>query len=157
MYQLYQIAFNNPQEMALLMQKYNLPIAENASELATAIDFATKQYGNNFVNDVANVQAQKNALNQSQVAYKNQLDSFTFSQLKDELIKWNTKLQQVNDIASREYILDKVAYIQKLMIQKSSNNSNENLFSSIHKNNQTLLLILTALSLMYIGSKIFKQ
>lgn len=156
MYQLKQIALNNFNEVSsLLMQKYNLPAPDNADEITTAVEVAADNYGNEFINDLYNVQLQKNTILQNEVAYKNQLDSSSKEQLRDELIRLNLKLTQAQDIPSREYILDKVAYVQKLIIQK--NEENKPNLSSIHKNNQMLLLALTVIALMFVGSKIFKQ
>lgn len=153
MYQLHQIALNNYNDCAsLLMQKYMLPAPENSNEMITAVDYAAENFGDQFVNDIANIQSQKNAITQNEMAYKNQLDTSNVNQLKEELVRLNLKLTQ--EIESREYILDKIAYVQKLIIQKT-----ESVIAipNIHKNNQLLLIGLAAFALMFIGSKIFKQ
>ena len=103
-----------------------------------------------------NIEIQKMAVAETEKTYKNQLDSSNKEQLKEEIVKWNAKLNYAQDIQTREYILDKVAYIQKLIINKTENNSPKS-FSQIHKNNQLLLLVLTTIALMFIGSKIIKQ
>lgn len=155
MYQLHQLALNNYNDCAsLLMQKYMLPAPENSNEMITAVDFATENFGDQFVNDLANIQAQKNAVTQSEMAYKNQLDTSNVNQLKDEIVRLNLKLSMAQTIEDREYVLDKIAYTQKLIIQKTESTTS---VPTIHKNNQLLLLALTAFALMFIGSKIFKQ
>lgn len=157
MYQIHQIALNNYNDsIALLMQKYQLPAPENSNELITAVDYATQTFGDAFINDLANIQAQKNAASQNEMAYKAQLDSSNYNQLKDELTRLNLKLTMANDIATREYVLDKIAYVQKLIIQKSEQTP-AGVISNIHKNNQLLLFGLMAFALMFVGSKIFKQ
>lgn len=152
---LYQIALNNPFDFNSVLQKYNLPVPQSASEYTQAVDYAVDNYGNYFVNDLQAIQNQKNAIALNEQAYKHQLDTSSVQQLKDELIRLNLKLNYAQDTTSREYVLDKVAYVQKLIIQKQENTTNTT--NPIHKNNQTILLILTALALMYVGSKIFKQ
>ena len=156
MYTLSQIAINNPYEFSVLLQKYQLPAADNANEAITALDYALNNYGNNFAFDLQNIEIQKMAVAETEKTYKNQLDSSNKEQLKEEIVKWNAKLNYAQDIQTREYILDKVAYIQKLIINKTENNSPKS-FSQIHKNNQLLLLVLTTIALMFIGSKIIKQ
>ena len=159
MYQLHQIAINNYNDCAnLLMQKYNLPAPQNSDELIEAVNYATQTFGDNFVNDVVSIQAQRNAIAQSEIAYKNQLDTSNKEQLKEELVRLNLKLNLAMDIPTREYILDKIAYTQKLIIAKTENSTN-NLTTNNPQlaTNNLLLMGLAAFVLMFIGSKIFKQ
>lgn len=153
MLELYQIAINNPYEFNNLLQRYNLPVIDHPAEIAQAVDYASENMGSNFIADLQSIK--NNGLAQTEASYKSQLDSSNYDQLNTELIKWDVKLRQCNDIAGREYALDKIAYIQKLMLNKKDNSTTNTL--SIHKNNQTLLLVLTAVALMFVGSKIFKQ
>ena len=156
MYQLHQIAINNYSDCAnLLMRKYNLPAPQNSDELIEAVNYASQTFGDTFVNDVVNIQAQRNAITQSEIAYKNQLDTSNKEQLKEELVRLNLKLNLATDIPTREYILDKIAYTQKLIIKKTEEAPIN--INPIHKNNQLLLMGLAAFALMFIGSKIFKQ
>lgn len=152
MLSLYQIAVNNPFDFNNLLQNYNLPVPQNPSEYTQAVDYALDTYGNNFANDLQNIQLQKNAILSNEAAYKTQLDSSNNNQLKEEIIRLNLKLSQANDIYSREYLLDKIAYVQKLIIQKQ-----ENLPTNIIKPDQKILLILLAIALMFAGSKIFNK
>lgn len=157
MNQLHQIALYNPNDVAaLLQQKYGLPVPENPIELAQAVDYAYDQFGNTFSNDLNFLQIQKNIIANQEIAFKQKLDSSNQNQLKEEIIRLDVKLRQSQTLEDREYFLDKIAYCQKLLLQKVEigTPTNEN---KVNKQNQMLLLGLTALALMFIGSKIFKQ
>jgi hypothetical protein len=155
--QLQSIALNNYNDfLSLLMQKYNLPAPADTNEAITAVNYAADTFGGEFVNDIYNIQLNRNAIAAQELAYKAKLDASTKEQLKEELVRLKFNLDQANDIATREYILDKTAYVQKLIIQKQEEKSPITI-AGIHKNNQTLLLILTAIALMFIGSKIFNK
>lgn len=154
MNQLHQIALNNYNDVAyLIANKYQLPIPENTAEFVSAIDVGTDMFGDSFVSDVYNIEMQRKAFTQQETAYKQKLDTSSLDQLKQELNTLNDKLANENDISMREYVLDKIAYVQKLIIEKKDIKSEPN---SIHLNNQKLLLILTGIALMVIGSKILK-
>jgi len=157
--QLHQIALTNYNDfLSLLMQKYNLPAPVDTTDAIDAVNYASNAYGQEFVNDIYNIQLNRNAITAQELAFKAKLDASSKQQLKEELIRLKVNLDQANDIATREYILDKVAYTQKLIIEKTENSTNNTALAPLGVGaNNHLLIFLAAVALMFVGSKIFKQ
>jgi len=157
------IALHNENEvLPMLTQQYALPMPKSHAEYFSMVDYATAQYGDTFIDSMISVHPDRELfVRKSGFTPDNYVVSvkqYNLSQLNSELESLTAQFGKATDSASKIELLDTIAFVQKQIIEKQKQAPTTELpGNSIHKTNQYLLLALTAIVLMFIGSKIFKQ
>lgn len=165
----YTVANNHDAVYNLLTVKYKLMPPDSAAETVQAAEYALSVYGEKFAHDMAMIHPDKEALLREAGHFSsccgNKIHSNLLDDVRtlDQLIAERDRLQNELDNTSyrtpedRQAVVDELDKIKALILIKQNTKPPQQAGGGItmDKTQQYLLLGLTALGLMWLGSKLF--